>query len=124
MSTPPSPKRRAAYRRGLGAEFLCVLLLRAKGYRILARRYRSPLGEIDIVASRGHLLAAIEVKARNSETDALEAVSPRQQKRIIRALGEFQSRHPRYAGYDCRFDLIWVGPKAWPRHIVDAWRGD
>jgi len=126
MSAPPSPKpsrsRRAAYRRGLGAEFLCVLLLRAKGYRILARRYRSPLGEIDIVARRGRLLAAIEVKARPSEREALEAVSPRQQQRIIGALGAFIARHPRLAGHDCRLDLIWVGPWAWPKHIVDAWR--
>ncbi len=123
MKPQPRATKRDAYLRGLSAEFLCVWLLRLKGYRILARRYRSPVGEIDIVAVRGHLLAAIEVKARDTETAALEAISPRQQKRIIRALGAFQSRHPVYAGHDCRFDLMWVGRVAWPKHILDAWRG-
>ena len=122
MNRQPDLRRGRAYVRGLSAEFLCVLLLRLKGYRILARRYRGPTGEIDIIARRGGLIAAIEVKARPSLTDALEAVSRRQQQRIIRTLLFFQSRHPRLAHLDFRFDLMWVGPRHFPRHIVDAWR--
>ena len=48
-----------------------------KGYRILARRYRTPHGEIDIVARRQQLIAFVEVKARASLDDAAYAVTPR-----------------------------------------------
>jgi putative endonuclease len=115
-------KRRQAYLRGLDAEARAVLLLRLKFYRILARRYRTPAGEIDIIASRGGVINAIEVKARAREAEALEALSPRQQRRIVRALLFFQSRHPALAHLDCRFDIIWVAPYRIPKHIVDAWR--
>jgi len=115
-------RRSRAYIRGLSAEFLCVWLLRLKGYHILAQRYRGPAGEIDIIARRGRLIAAIEVKARPSLTEALESVSRRQQRRIIQTLLYFQSRHPRLADLDYRFDLMWVGPRHLPRHILDAWR--
>ena len=122
MSREPDFRRSRAYIRGLSAEFLCVWLLRLKGYRILARRYRGPAGEIDIIARRGRLIAAIEVKARASLTEALESVSKRQQKRITQTLLYFQSRHPRLAGLDYRFDVMWVGPRRAPKHILDAWR--
>lgn len=122
MNREPDFRRSRAYIRGLSAEFLCMWLLRLKGYRILARRYRGPAGEIDIIAQRGRLIAAIEVKARASLTEALESVSKRQQKRIMQTLLYFQSRHPRLAGLDYRFDVMWVGPRRAPKHIVDAWR--
>ncbi len=122
MNRKPDIRRSRAYNRGLSAEFLCVWLLRLKGYRILARRYRGPAGEIDIIARRGRLIAAIEVKARASLTEALESVGPRQQKRIARTMLYFQAKRPRLAGLDYRFDLMWVGPRRWPKHILDAWR--
>ena len=122
MNREPDFRRSRAYIRGLSAEFLCMWLLRLKGYRILARRYRGPAGEIDIIARRGRLIAAIEVKARASLTEALESVSTRQQRRIIQTLLYFQSRHPRLAGLDYRFDVMWVGPRRAPKHILDAWR--
>lgn len=122
MKPPADPGRIRAYTRGLSAEFLCVLLLRLKGYRIVARRFRCPLGEIDIVARRMRRIAVIEVKARPSEREALEAVSPRQRQRIIRATAVFLGRHPALSGHDCRFDLFWVGPGLRHKHIMDAWR--
>lgn len=122
MKPPADPSRIRAYTRGLSAEFLCVLLLRLKGYRIVARRFRCPLGEIDIVARRMRQIAVIEVKARPSEREALEAVSPRQRQRIIRATAVFLARHPALSGHDCRFDLFWVGPGLRHKHIMDAWR--
>lgn len=122
MKRAQGPHRRQAYLRGLDAEARAVLLLRLKFYRILARRYRAPGGEIDIIARRGRVINAIEVKARASEAEALEAVSLRQQRRILRTLMFFQSRHPALAHLDFRFDIIWVAPYRLPKHIVDAWR--
>ncbi|MGH6974530.1 MAG: YraN family protein, partial [Stellaceae bacterium] len=52
---------RAAHRRGLKAERLCLWSLRLRGYRVLAQRYRTPVGEIDLIARRGRTVAAIEV---------------------------------------------------------------
>ena len=107
---------------GRRAERAAVWLLRFKGYRILARRFRLPVGEIDIVARRGHTVAFIEVKARASEGAALESVTPRQQQRIVRAALVFLQRHPAYSAFDLRFDLITVTPGNLPRHHLDAWR--
>jgi putative endonuclease len=116
--------RRAAYKRGRGAEFRAALLLRAKGYRILARGYRCPAGEIDIVARRGAVLVAVEVKARATLATAAEAINQRQRGRIERALSIFIAQKSDYSACDIRFDAILISPWRWPRHIVDAWRPD
>jgi putative endonuclease len=71
----PRPERQAAFRVGISAESRAAALLIAKGFRILARRWRSPLGEIDIVARRRTLLVFAEVKARASLDEAAESVS-------------------------------------------------
>ena len=118
----PSPARVAAFQTGISAESRACVYLIAKGYRILARRYRTPVGEIDVIAQKGRVIAAIEVKARPSLDQALAAISPRQQKRIRRSLLYFQAAHPRLSGIDYRFDVVWVGPGRLPRHILDAWR--
>lgn len=114
--------RRAAYKRGRGAESRAALLLRAKGYRIVARGYRCPAGEIDIIARRGTVLVAVEVKARTTLAAAAEAIDQRQRSRIVRALSNFLARKSDYARYDIRFDAILISPWRRPRHIVDAWR--
>lgn len=114
--------RRAAYRRGRGAEGRAALLLRAKGYRIIARGYRCRVGEIDIIARRGPILVAVEVKARATLDAAAEAIGPRQRGRIERALSDFIARNSNYSGCDVRFDAILVSPRRWPRHLADAWR--
>ena len=74
----PNPERVAAFRTGLSAESRAAMLLVAKGFRIIARRWRSPVGEIDIVARRRSLLVFVEVKARNDLDDAAESVTVRQ----------------------------------------------
>lgn len=122
MTRPPDLRRSRAYMRGLNAELQSVWLLRLKGYQVLARRFRGPSGEIDIVARRGRLIAAVEVKARPTLQDAMESISPRQQRRIARTLLYFQARNPSLAGLDYRFDMIWVRAWRWPQHILDAWR--
>ncbi len=115
-------RRRAAERRGKSAELLCLWHLRLKGYRILARRYKTPAGEIDLIVRRGDTIAAIEVKARADFDSAGEAITRRQQQRIMRAVAHFLSRRPDLAMLAARFDVMLVAPRRWPRHLVDAWR--
>lgn len=110
------------YRTGLYAEALCRLVLRLKGYRILAIRYKSPLGEIDIVALRRRCLVMVEVKARRSMQQAAEAIQPRQQQRLERAALDFLSHYPHLNGHDIRFDIMLVPSGRLPTHIQDAWR--
>jgi putative endonuclease len=123
-----SPKKIAATERrerekaGRQAERAAVWLLRFKGYRILAQRYRVAVGEIDIVAKRGQTVAFIEVKARASEAAALESVTVRQQQRIARAALLFLQKNPMHSDCDLRFDVITVAQRKWPRHHLDAWR--
>jgi len=117
-------ERRAAWRRGRWAEAAAVWRLRLVGYRILARDYRTPMGEIDVIARRGNILAAVEVKARGDLRLAAEAVTPRQRRRISRALDHFLTHNPPLAALAVRFDLMLVAPGAWPRHIAGAWQPD
>ena len=114
--------RQRAYRAGHAGEDQACWLLRAKGFRILARRQRTPLGEIDIVARRGRLVIFVEVKARATFERAAEAIDARQQQRITRAAEAHLARNPSLSGLDVRFDAILVVPGKFPRHIVDAWR--
>ena len=115
-------ERQRAEAAGRLAEALAVWSLRLRGYRILARRYRTPSGEIDIVASRGRWLVAAEVKARAGFERGLEAVGPRQQERIARALAHFRQRRRGAERLDVRYDVIVVAPGRLPRHVADAWR--
>ncbi len=115
---------RRARRRGLSAETLAVWLLRLKGYRILARRHRTPVGELDIVCRRGRLVAVVEVKARPTTRAALESLGPVQRRRIVRAAALFLAGRPDLAGLDLRFDLIACRPGGRPLHLPDAWRPD
>jgi putative endonuclease len=117
-------RRRVAERRGKTAELLCLWHLRLKGYRILARRYKTPAGEIDLIVRRGGTIAAIEVKARADFDAASEAVTRRQQRRITRAVAHFLGRRPDLATLAARFDVMLVAPRRWPRHLVDAWRDE
>ncbi|HET7594339.1 MAG TPA: YraN family protein [Stellaceae bacterium] len=116
--------RREAFRRGHTAELLCLWHLRLRGYRILARRFRVPSGEIDLIARRGRVLAAIEVKARPSVAVASESISARQRRRVARALEHFLAMRPELAGLAPRFDVMLVTPGRLPRHVADAWRND
>lgn len=117
-----SDKRRQAYGRGIWAESAAAWLLRLKGYRILARRWRSPLGEIDLIARKGRTLVFVEVKRRNATGLALEAVTARQRQRIERAALLFLQRNRGLADCALRFDLVVVGALGRPQHIADAWR--
>jgi putative endonuclease len=115
-----SPARVAAFRTGLSAEARAAAYLMAKGYRILAKRFRTPYGEIDIVARRRNLLAFIEVKARASLDEAAYAVTPRQQQRIIDAAQAWLMAHPEHAEFELRFDAMLIAPRHLPRHLLAA----
>lgn len=115
-------RRRAAYTRGRRAEALAGWWLRLKGYRILARGYRVPVGEIDLVARRGRVLALVEVKARGRAEAAAEAITPRQRRRVERAAEAFVQSHRALAGLDLRFDAVFVLGRLRLRHLRDAWR--
>lgn len=115
-----SPERVAAFRTGLSAESRAAALLMAKGYRILAKRFRTPYGEIDLVARRRNLVAFVEVKARATLDDAAYAVTPRQQQRIINAAQAWLMAHPEHAEFDLRFDAVLIAPKRLPRHLLAA----
>ena len=115
-----SPERVAAFRTGISAESRAAAYLMAKGYRILARRYRTPHGEIDIVAKRRNLLAFVEVKARATLDDAAFAVTPRQQARIVDAAQAWLMAHPEHAEFELRFDAVLIAPRSLPRHLLAA----
>jgi putative endonuclease len=117
---PASPERIAAFRTGLSAESRAAALLMAKGYRILAKRFKTPYGEIDLVAKKRNLIAFIEVKARARLDDAAYAVTPRQQQRIIEAAQAWLMAHPEHAEFELRFDAILIAPRHLPRHLLAA----
>jgi putative endonuclease len=119
-----APRRRAAFQLGLSAETRAALLLLIKGYRILARRWKSPVGEVDLIARRGRLLVFVEVKAREHLDEAAEAVTARQQRRIVAAAGAWLARYPGKPPSEVRFDAILVVPRRLPRHIRGAFRAD
>jgi putative endonuclease len=113
--------RRLAQRWGRHSEALAIWSLRLKGYRVLARQYRVPVGEIDILARRGNIVAVIEVKARADWREAANAVSPRQRRRIANAARVFMAHRADLAGHDLRFDVVLVAPWRWPKHLPGAW---
>jgi putative endonuclease len=117
---PPRQERVAAFRLGVSAESRAALFLIAKAYRILARRWKTPFGEIDIVARRRHDLVFFEVKARDTLEDAAEAVTARNKQRIVSAAELWLAHHPRDAQRAIRFDVILMVPGKLPRHIINA----
>ncbi len=142
----PPRDRHLAYLSGRRAERIACWLLRLKGYRILAVNWRCPAGEVDILARRGRVLAAIEVKRRASGLAAGEgagdaalfAISARQQARVARAAEAFAARRADCQGATLRLDAITVteprsGPGrwlarglqwGWPRHFPAAWQAE
>jgi putative endonuclease len=112
---------RASEKRGRAAELLALALLVCKGYRILGRRVKTRLGEIDlIVRSPSGIVCFVEVKARPDQGLAVDAVGPRQRGRIARAAALWLSGRPERA----RFDVVTVLPGRLPHHFRDAWRPD
>lgn len=113
-------ERQMRYRRGSRGELLAIAMLTAKGYRILGRRVETASGEIDLIAMRGERLAFIEVKRRATQAAAESSITPRQRQRIHRAADLWLARHPELQRHELGFDLVFVLPWRWPRHLVNA----
>ena len=114
-------KRQKREHKGRLAESWASLFLRLKGYHVLKSRYKTPLGEIDLILKKGNTLIFCEVKARDSLKQGLEALSSHQRKRIIKGAQYFQAHHSRFMTYDCRFDYVIVtGLRC--HHLKDAWQ--
>ncbi len=109
------------YQKGLQAEMIGKFYLRLKGYRIVGERFKTPVGEIDLIAKRGRVLVFVEVKSRRNLHDAAEAVHRQNQQRVKRAAELYLQRHMEYTGYALRFDALLLAPRVWPRHISNAW---
>ena len=116
----PAPARLAAERQGRRGEMLAAWLLRIKLYRIVERRFKTPVGEIDLIARRGDLTVFVEVKARSFSHQEAEALAAVNRRRILRASQLWLTRHPEANTGGLRFDVIFLAPFAWPRHIVGA----
>jgi putative endonuclease len=122
MRTPRADLGRRSQRLGIDSESIACAALEADGWTILARRLRTPAGEIDIAAERAGLLAFIEVKARPALSDAAIALTPRQRKRLL-AAGEIAlAEHPHWGNEGVRFDVLLVDAHGAVRRITDAFR--
>lgn len=94
---------------GRDCEVLAAMHLKKTGYRILERNYRSPLGEIDIIAREGDTLVFVEVKARRSRRygSAKEALTAAKKRAISRvALYYLKAMH--LGSPKARFDVVAV----------------
>jgi putative endonuclease len=112
--------RQAAFRVGVSAESRAAAYLAGRGYAIAARRFKSPVGEVDIVARRGPELVFVEVKARQRLDDAALSLTPRQQRRIVAAAEAWLADHPDDGQRDIRFDVILVARDGRTQHIAAA----
>jgi putative endonuclease len=120
----PASSRARAEARGRWAELVALNFLRLKGYRLLARRFQSGMGEIDLIMRRGKVTAFIEVKARATGDLGVEAVTEYQARRIRAGAHAWMSRDKRAGQGICRFDIVAVSPYHLPRHIENAFHGD
>ena len=123
MAIEARKSRIRAYRKGHRGEWLAAAALMLKGYRIVARRHRTKLGEIDLIARRGNVAAIVEVKARPTLIAAMEAVGYNAERRIEAAADLWLSRQPDHGRLSIRFDLVAVLPRRWPVHVENIFQG-
>ena len=116
-------RRRKAYRRGYSSEWLAAAALLLKGFRIVARRYRTKLGEIDLIARRGNLVLIVEVKARKTLIEAMDAIAYESERRIEGAADLWLARQRDHAKLSVRFDMVAVLPWRWPVHVENVFYG-
>jgi putative endonuclease len=113
-------KKHNAYYFGFFVEVFAVIYLRLKFYSIIARRFKSPFGEIDIIAKKNNQLIFVEIKARHN-TSLMDFISNRQQNRITKAAQYFLLKYSKYQSYNIRFDAIIMNRYFWPKHFKSYW---
>lgn len=113
-------RRRLAHLWGQRGEVLAALFLQLKRYAIRDRRFKTPVGEIDLVAEKAGTIVFIEVKTRGRTGDEATALGAVNTSRIARAAQYWLARHPSESGKDFRFDVIFLAPGRWPRHLINA----
>ncbi|MER2534872.1 MAG: YraN family protein [Rhizobiaceae bacterium] len=118
-----APARLKAYRRGHRGEWLAAAALMLKGFRIVERRYRTRLGEIDLIARRGDLVLIVEVKVRATLREAMEAIGRQSETRIEAAADVWLARQPDFSRLSVRFDMVAVLPRRWPVHVPNVFQG-
>ena len=114
-------KREIAEKRGRRGEGWAALFLRLHGWRIVARRVKTPRGEIDLVARRGRTAAFVEVKWRTTNEQLDTAIDAYRLRRVAAAVEAVAHRYAR-PGDTLRIDVLLLAPGRWPRHIVNAWQ--
>ena len=119
MKTPAS-KDQTNHARGARAETIAALFLRMKGYKILERRFKTHMGEIDIIAMRYGVIAFVEVKMRKTHEDAAEAIHQINQERVRRAAELYLAPPNTYTVFESRFDALVMAPGKLPQHIENA----
>lgn len=114
-----------SHKKGVVSESLAAMYLMGKGYKILETRYKCRYGEIDMLAMKKDVLVAVEVKYRQTNSDAhghiSETITPKAQGRIQNALLHYISEHPAYADYGLRFDVILITKPFQIEHLDNAW---
>lgn len=120
MANERKQSRKQAEQRGRLAEYLAACWLLLHGYRLIGKRYKTPFGEIDLIAQRGRLVVFVEVKYRRDWRSVHFSVTPHNQQRIVRAARAFLAHHPAFGQCTMRFDVIFLGKWRWPTHIKQA----
>jgi putative endonuclease len=115
-------RRQRAERGGRRAETVAAWWLRLKGWTILGRRVRTPVGEVDLVARRGRTVAFVEVKARATAAEAGSALDDYRLRRVAAAAEALAHRYAK-TGDDIRIDAMFIVPRRLPRHLQNVWLG-
>lgn len=115
-----SSERQRRYRLGMSAELIAAAYLMLKGYRVLARRHKTPVGEVDLIVVRRGRVVFVEVKRRSTMDDAEASITPRQRRRVRRAAELWLARNQRYLGFEIGFDALFLLPRRWPVHIENG----
>lgn len=115
-------KKHKAWQWGVWAEWYGALWLRLKGYRILERRFKTPVGEVDLIVSKADVISFVEVKYRPTVDEAAFAITPHQQQRIVRAAQFYGMKNPKIHNRILRFDALLISKKGWIQHLKNAWQ--
>lgn len=108
------------HQKGLWAELKAKAYLRLNGYHLLEERFKTPLGEIDLIVKKENMVVFVEVKLRRTVEAAAEAIHAKNQSRVRHAAELYLQQHPEYNEYEMRFDALVMAAGAWPEHIPDA----